>query len=59
MLFTLATSIFLFSKLSCVRLGGEEWPASVAAVLYKIKVCSGVRNENFRLSPDTDNYGGP
>lgn len=49
-------SFFLLSKLSCVRLGGEEWPTAVAAVLYKIKVCFGVRNESLGLSRGTDNH---
>lgn len=47
---------FLIHKLSCVRLGSEKWPAAVAAVLYKIKVCFGVSNESLRLSQDTDNH---
>ena len=60
MLFTVALLLSFFpfpcSKLSCVGQGGEEWPTAVSAVLYKIKVCFGVRNESLALSPGTDNH---
>ena len=53
--FTVATIYFFPSQHSCVGPGGEEWPTA-AVVLYKIKVCFGVRNESLGLSPGPDNH---